>query len=136
MTPMRSDHSENTASASLVSLLVEYFRELHSASLDYLRADRQRRISQQRPSDLSFCDRLQSNHPIRRDRQELHAKRVLDEQLLQHLHQGQERRDCHSAANYTPYPDAAIFRSLYAIFDWPKPTNSDTSGEIRRVRSS
>ena len=73
-TPRQSDQSENTASASLVSLLVEYFRELHSASLDYLRADRQRRISQQRLSELSFCDRLQSNHPIRRDCQELHAK--------------------------------------------------------------
>jgi hypothetical protein len=34
---------------------------------------------------------------------------TVDEQLLKRLHQGQERRDCHSAANYTPYPDAAIF---------------------------
>jgi hypothetical protein len=31
------------------------------------------------------------------------------------------------------YPDVAILRSLYAVFDWPNPTNSDTSREIRTV---
>jgi hypothetical protein len=54
----------------------------------------------------------------------------VDEQLLKHLHQGQERRDCHSS------------RELYALSrrrDLPFPlrnfrlANSDTSREIRRA---
>jgi hypothetical protein len=75
MPPAQSDQSnQNTATANLVSLLVEYFQELRAVSLDYQRADRERQIAEQRLSELSLCGHPLLNRPTRRAGRVLHAK--------------------------------------------------------------